>query len=105
MGNCYLGKCTFGKSPLGKLSLGKSPLGKEKAFGKELNTVVVNKWNYDVKLFKIKHTEIRVLQRSIESSNKRYFPQKVLLCTLYKYCTRPISRHLYSRIFKDPLDM
>jgi len=24
---------------------------------------------------------------------------------VYKYCTRPIRRHLYSGIFKDPLDM
>ena len=24
---------------------------------------------------------------------------------VYKNCTRPISRHLYSRLFKDPLDM
>ena len=24
--------------------------------------------------------------------------------TVYKYCTRPISKHLYSGIFKDPLD-
>ena len=23
---------------------------------------------------------------------------------LYKYCTRPLSKHLYSGIFKDPLD-
>ena len=23
---------------------------------------------------------------------------------VYKYCTRPISKHLYSGIFKDPLD-
>ena len=24
--------------------------------------------------------------------------------TMYKYCTRPIRRHLYSGIFKDSLD-
>ena len=23
---------------------------------------------------------------------------------VYKYCTRPFSKHLYSGIFKDPLD-
>ena len=38
--------------------------------------------------------EIRELQRSIETYDMRNFPQHVV----------PISKHLYSGIFKDPLD-
>ena len=34
----------------------------------------------------------------------RYFPQHVLVCTSTEYCTRPISKHQNSGIFKDPLD-
>ena len=45
--------------------------------------------------------EIRELQRLIDTYYMRYFPQHILLCT---YCKRPISKHLYSGIFKDPLD-
>ena len=43
--------------------------------------------------------EIRELHRWIETNDLRYFPQVV-----NKYCTRPFSKHLYSGIFKDPLN-
>ena len=36
--------------------------------------------------------------------NLRYAIFSTAGSIVYKYCTRPISRHLYAGIFKDPLD-
>ena len=47
--------------------------------------------------------EIRELQRLIKTYDMRYFLQHVLLCTSIVHDHWPISKHLYSGIFKDPL--
>jgi len=48
-------------------------------------------------------SEIRELKGLIETYGYAIFPT---VCSIvYKFCTRPISKHLYSGIFKNPLVM
>ena len=60
-----------------------------------------SKWKLCLDFYKC-NSEMRELQRSINTYNVRYF--STACSFVYNYCTRPISKHLYSGIFKDPLN-
>ena len=76
----------------------------------------ITSWIYGVrtklflclKEFRFSHKNVFVWRRDKRVTEIDYNLWYAIFSTecsiVYKYCTRPISKHLYSGIFKDPLD-